>query len=163
MDRLILLRHGDAENQAPSRDDFDRGLTRRGEAESRATGETLAHMGLLPDLVLVSAAVRAQGTWAEVRPSFPQAVSRTEPDLYLAEDHVIRDFAESAGRTARTVMIVGHNPGIQELAVGLLMEGHADPSLIRKIQGGFPTATAAVFLIDAHGRPTYDGYFIPGI
>ena len=163
MDRLILLRHGDAENQAPSRDDFDRGLTRRGEAESRAAGETLAHLGMVPDLVLVSAAARAQATWAQVAPAFPEATARTEPDLYLAEDSVIRDFAEVEGRTARTVMIVGHNPGIQELAVGLLLEGHADPSLVRKVQGGFPTATSIVFLIDAYGRPTYDGYFVPGV
>jgi phosphohistidine phosphatase len=58
-------------------------------------------------------------------------------------------------------MVVGHNPGLQELAVRLLREGGAPPSLVAKAQHRFPTASAAVFLFDAEGRPSYDGLFFP--
>ncbi|MDB5425260.1 MAG: sixA, partial [Phenylobacterium sp.] len=64
-------------------------------------------------------------------------------------------------RSATTVMVVGHNPGLQELTVRLLMEGHAPASLISKAQGRFPTAAAAVFLFDDNGRAAYDGLFFP--
>ena len=161
MDRLILLRHGEAERDAASRDDFDRRLTERGSRESARVGETLAEMGLVPDLALVSSAARTRETWAAVQDSFPEARMRIEDALYLADDRIIRRVADAVGGPERTVMVVGHNPGLQELAVRLLAEGSAAPSLIAKAQGGFPTATAAVFLFDAAGRPAYDGLFFP--
>jgi phosphohistidine phosphatase len=58
-------------------------------------------------------------------------------------------------------MIVGHNPGLQELTVQLLREGSAPAGLIAKAQRDFPTACAAVFLFDDNGRPQFDGLFIP--
>jgi len=59
------------------------------------------------------------------------------------------------------VIVVGHNPGLQELAVRLLHEGHAPAGLIARAQRQFPTAAAAVFLFDANGRPAFDGLFYP--
>lgn len=161
MDRLILLRHGEAERDAPSGDDFDRRLASRGAAESAAMGETLAELGLSPDLALVSAAARTRGAWAAVAPAFPKAVARFEDSLYLAEAETIRVLAEAAGATAGTVMVVGHNPGLQELAVQMLIQGGAPAALIARAQNGFPTAAAAVFLFDHAGRPAYDGLFFP--
>jgi phosphohistidine phosphatase len=161
MNRLILLRHGKAERDSASGDDFDRALAQRGVAESAAMAETLADMGFHPDLVLVSAAKRTQETWAACAPAFPPTAVRVERGLYLAEERAIRDFAEAAGESSPTVMIVGHNPGVQELAIRLLHEGGAAPTLIAKAHGAFPTAAAAVFLFDASGRPSYDGLFFP--
>jgi len=71
MNRLILLRHGDAERDAESGDDFDRRLTDLGRRESEGAGQTLSEMGLIPDLVVASAAVRVRETWEEVARSFP--------------------------------------------------------------------------------------------
>jgi phosphohistidine phosphatase len=59
------------------------------------------------------------------------------------------------------VMMVGHNPGLQELTVRLLSEGSAPSSLIGRATRQFPTAAAAVFLFDANGRPAFDGLFFP--
>jgi len=161
MDRLILFRHGKAEHQSASGDDFDRGLTPRGVRESRAMAETLADMGFSPDVALVSAAARTRGTWAAAEPVFPAARVAFEDDLYHAEAGVVRRMAERAGRSAGTVMMVGHNPGLQELAVQLLQEGACEAGLISRARNEFPTAAAAVFLIDAAGRPSYDGLFFP--
>jgi phosphohistidine phosphatase len=161
MNRLILLRHGKAESESQSGDDFDRRLTGRGERESAAAGAHLANLGLKPDLALVSTAARARGTWAAAQPAFPSAEARFEDDLYHAGSDTIRQAAEQAGGDVGTVMVVGHNPGMQDLVVRLLMEGHAPPSLISQAQRRFPTAAAAVFLFDDAGRPAFDGLFFP--
>ena len=161
MDRLILMRHGKAEAESASGDDFDRKLAARGVVESAGMAAQLADMGFLPDVVLVSTASRTRETWAAVEPSFPKARAAFEPELYHCDSHGLRREAERVGAEVGTVMVVGHNPGLQELTVQLLMEGHAPSSLIAKASRQFPTAAAAVFLFDAAGRPAFDGLFFP--
>jgi phosphohistidine phosphatase len=141
MDRLILLRHGKAEPDSVSGDDFDRRLAPRG--------------------VRVSTAARARGTWEAASVAFPNTRPSFEAHLYHADSATIRDAARGALANCATVMIVGHNPGLQELTVQLLREGSAPAGLIAKAQRDFPTACAAVFLFDDNGRPQFDGLFIP--
>ena len=161
MNRLILLRHGDAERDAESGDDFDRRLTDLGRRESEGAGQTLSEMGLVPDLVLASAAARVRETWAEVAPSFPSLEPQFEKELYLAEPGFLRSVITLRGPRCQTLMIVGHNPGLQDLATRMLIEGGAPSSAISRIRTGLPTAGAAVFLVDDNGRPSYDGLFYP--
>lgn len=161
MERLILFRHGKAEPDSESGDDFDRRLAPRGERDSAAMGATLADLGLKPDMALVSPAARTRETWTAAQPAFPKAQARFDDDLYHADSGAVRRAAEKAGQTAATVMVVGHNPGLQELAVQLLIEGSAPASLVARAQRRFPTAAAAVFLIDSNGRPAFDGLFFP--
>ncbi|HEY3950543.1 histidine phosphatase family protein [Phenylobacterium sp.] len=161
MHRLILLRHGKAEAESASGEDFDRRLAPRGVAESAQMAAQLVDMGFFPDLVLVSTAARTRETWAAAEACFPQARAVFEPELYHADSRGVRREAERAGAGAGTVMVVGHNPGLQELAVQLLMEGHSPPSLVARAARQFPTAAAAVFLFDGEGRPALDGLFFP--
>lgn len=161
MDRLILLRHGKAEADSASGEDFDRRLAPRGVRESAEMGRRLAEMGFHPDVALVSPAARAKGTWEAASAAFPEAETRFDDDLYHADSGTIRHVAERAGAACGTVIVVGHNPGLQELAVILLREGGAPHSLISRAQRNFPTAAGAVFLIDANGRPSFDGLFFP--
>lgn len=161
MDRLILLRHGDAERDSESGDDFDRPLSDRGRKESARMGETLAEMGLIPDLALASAALRTRETWSALSASFPDAQAEFEDELYLAEPERIRQAVVEARGRCRTLMVVGHNPGLQDLALALLIEGAGPSSSIERVRSGFPTGAAAVFLIDANGRPSDDGVFFP--
>jgi phosphohistidine phosphatase len=161
MDRLILLRHGKAEADSESGDDFDRRLASRGVQESADMGLRLADMGFQPQIALVSPAARARGTWEAAQPAFPGAETRFEDHLYHADSETIRRAAEAAGAAAATVMVVGHNPGMQELTIRLLQEGSAPAGLIGKAQRNFPTAAAAVFLFDSNGRPHFDGLFYP--
>jgi phosphohistidine phosphatase len=161
MDRLILLRHGKAESDSDSGDDFDRRLAPQGVRESAEMGAQLADMGFRPDVALVSPAARARGTWEAACGAFPAAETRFDDDLYHAESGVIRRVAEAAGQACATVMVVGHNPGLQELTLQLLIEGSAPASLVARAQRNFPTAAAAVFLFDANGRPHFDGLFFP--
>ena len=161
MDRLILFRHGKAEPESASGEDFDRRLAPRGGRESAEMGAHLADLGLLPDLVLVSPAMRTRETWAAIEPHLPKAKARFEDELYHADSGSVRRDAEKAGKSAGTVMVVGHNPGLQELTVQLLTEGSAPPSLIARAARHFPTAAVSVFLFDDGGRPHFDGLFFP--
>jgi phosphohistidine phosphatase len=161
MDRLILFRHGKAEPESASGEDFDRRLAPRGCEESAEVAAHLADMGFAPDVALVSPAARTRETWAAAEPHFPKAKARFEDELYHADSGSVRREAERAGKACATVMVVGHNPGLQELTVRLLEEGGAPPSLIARAMRQFPTAAAAVFLFDADGRPAFDGLFFP--
>ena len=161
MDRLILLRHGKAEPDSASGEDFDRRLASRGEHEASDMGARLADMGFVPDLALVSPAARARETWEAAGAHFPKAQTRFDDALYHADPQTIRREAKKALKGCSTVIVVAHNPGLQELTVALLREGHAPGGLISRAQHNFPTATAAIFLFDDHGKPHFDGLFFP--
>lgn len=158
MKRLILMRHGKAERSHPG-GDFERALADRGRADAALMGRLLLDEGLVPDIGLVSTARRTQQTWAEASAAFPQAMTRALPGLYHAAADRILFEAEAAGVEHDTVMVVGHNPGIHALTIGLLREGAAGPALIARAESRFPTSTIAAFTFDLAGRPAYDGLF----
>jgi phosphohistidine phosphatase len=159
MDRLILLRHAKAESEAPSGDDFDRPLAARGQREAQAVGVQLAALGLKPDIALVSPSLRTRETWQLVETTAPGAEVRFDPSLYNAEAGAIHRLAEKAG--PGTVIVVAHNPGLQELAVRLLRDGAAPAEFLARAQRHFPPGAVAVFDIDAVGRPVADRLFYP--
>jgi len=157
MDRLILMRHARAERRSASGEDFDRPLTEQGRADAAAIGQALARDGLAPGLALVSAAQRTAETWEAMKPAFPKARSQVLRELYNAPPMAILDALE--GTTAGTVMVIGHNPGVHELAIGLLSEGGAGSAEMGKVASRFPPATAVAFVVDENGRCAYDGVF----
>lgn len=158
MKRLILMRHGKAERSNPG-GDFERGLTDRGLADAGLMGRILADEGLVPDIALVSTARRARETWEQVSAAFPMARSKALGGLYhAAADRVLLE-AEAAGVEHDTVMVVGHNPGLHALTVGLLRAGGSGSALVARAESRFPTSTVAAFTFDAAGRPVYDGLF----
>lgn len=141
--RLILLRHGKAEQRSASGHDFDRALTERGRTECRRTGARLAEAGFTIELALVSAAVRARQTWDEAGLAFREAMVEHRRDLYQASAGELLEEAGASG--VANVAVVGHNPSIHALAYELAARGKADPVLERRLHEGFPTAAAAVF------------------
>lgn len=160
MDRLILLRHGEAEAGSETGGDFGRRLTARGREASAAVASALADVGLIPDLALVSAAVRTRETWAAMSGLLPGCEVRFEEGLYLAEAPEMQRQVRSAG-AAGVILLVGHNPGLQELAEALMVEASGPPDTLSRIRSGFPTSAAVAFAFDANGRPTFDGFFQP--
>lgn len=159
MQRLILMRHGEAEAGSPTGGDFDRKLTVAGQRQSIATAQTLCDMGVSPDHALVSSAARTQATWARLQPLWPDATATVTKVLYLAEPDQIWETIKAEG--ADTLMVIGHNPGLQEVAVSLLQRCGGPDSGLRQVQSGLPTAAAVVFLFDASGEPHCDGVFFP--
>lgn len=161
MNRLILLRHAKAEAEAASGDDFDRPLSARGRREAQAVAEQLAGLGFRLDVAVVSPALRTRETWEALNAVMPGGEIRFERALYNAEAGAIRRLAEQAGETAGTVVVIGHNPGLQELTVRLLIEAGGPQSFLARASRSFPPAAAAVFDIDDAGRATADGLFYP--
>ena len=162
MDRLILLRHGEAEAGSETGGDFGRRLTARGREASAAVASALADIGLIPDLALVSAAVRTRETWAAMSGLLPGCEVRFEDALYLAEPPEMQRQLREAG-AAGVVLLVGHNPGLQELAEALMVEASGPSGILSRIRAGFPTSAAVAFAFDANGRPAFDGFFQPDL
>ena len=159
MKRLIILRHGKAAANAPSGEDFDRPLVERGEVEAEAMGRLLAAKGLTPDLALVSPAARTQGTWAAVQTAFAQARAEFPRALYNADARLVRQLAEAAD--GESILVVGHNPGLQDLSARLMSEAGAPADQVLRVRSHFPTATAAVFSFDV-AEVIVEGLFYPG-
>ncbi len=116
--RLILLRH--AKSAWPDLPDHDRPLAGRGRGDAPAIGRWLRETGCLPDLVWCSTAERATQTWqlaaAELGADPPVSY---EPKMYGATGGELADLVRQAPARTNTLLLVGHNPGIQELAVTL--------------------------------------------
>lgn len=159
MDRLILLRHAKAERAAPSGDDFDRPLSTGGQVDAAAMGRMLAAAGVVPAVVLVSSALRTRQTWEAVQPALPEARARFEPALFHADAETVLGLAVRAGADG-AVMVIGHNPGLHDLALRLAVEAD-DASELARIRRGFPPASAAAFVFDANGRAAGARLFLP--
>ncbi|MGA0602168.1 SixA phosphatase family protein [Caulobacter sp. KR2-114] len=160
MRRLILFRHAKAEPRGRGQDDIDRPLAPRGREDAALIAGVLAREKLTPDLALVSAAKRTQETWDCARAAFPAARMEVVDALYNASAEEIMAEAEAWADEGETLIIVGHNPGLHELAVMLLEEGGAPAWQVDKMDARFPTSTAAAFLIDPAGRASFDGLFL---
>ena len=158
MERLILMRHGKAERHAANGGDFERALADSGRADAGVMGQLLAATGLAPDLMLVSSARRTRETAEQVIASFPKARVEHLRDLYHADPEEIVQAIEDVEGLAATVMVVGHNPGMHELALRLALQGDASPIQTNKLRGRFPTSTTVVFGW-AGGKPTLEHLF----
>lgn len=158
MRRLILFRHVKAAARAPGGQDIDRPLTARGERDATIMGGVLARAGLTPDLALVSPAARARQTWDGARAFFPHAEMQVRERLFNAAPEEVASELE-VGTGADTVVVVGHNPGLQELAVSLAADGGGTAGDIERLSASFATATAAAFGIDPTGRATLEALF----
>ena len=157
MKRLILLRHAKAERRAESGEDFDRALTADGRVAAAQTGRALALAGLIPDVALVSAALRTRQTFEALAELMPDVHLQTRRDLYNATREQLHEAVMAAD--ADCVLVVAHNPGVQALAASLAQRCAAiavdDRALVEQ---DFPTATAAAFEF-AGGRTACLGVF----
>lgn len=158
LQRLILLRHGKAEERAPSGKDVDRALAPRGHQEARETGRRLAEGGFAPSLAMVSTARRASETWDEVALALPGTRLELIPGLYNANPAMMIEAAEASG--ADSVILVGHNPGMHALALELVTRGLASVNVSRALANGFPTAAAAVFRFE-DGKALCEAFLTP--
>lgn len=126
MRHLMLLRHAKTERAEPGERDRDRKLTKRGCADAPLIGAYLVRHRLVPELALISPAERAQQTWKLLAASFAKAPKVvTDERIYNATaDKLMTVLSEP--RTARSLLVVGHNPGIHDLAVELIAAGDVE-------------------------------------
>ena len=161
MERLILMRHGEAERPQPGLEDFDRALDAEGRAESRLMGRVLAKAGITPDLALVSAARRTLETWRAMAEAFPGPIATQEDQaLYAASAARLTTAVNEAAAHGKTIILVGHNPGIHQYGVHLARQAGASEKAVRPLFERFPTGSLAVFTIHEGGRPEFDRLFL---
>jgi len=137
--RLTLLRH--AKSDWPDVPDRDRPLAKRGRRDAPVIGRWLRDHGYLPDAVICSAARRTRQTWDLVAPQLGGSPSVTfEPRAYAASPLTLLYLVRELPAASRSALLIGHNPGIEELAASLTEPPDADgaPGL------RFPTAAVAV-------------------
>lgn len=143
MKTLILLRHAKSSWDDPELRDIDRPLNNRGQKAAPRMGSWLRAQGLVPDLVLCSPARRTRDTWALVSSLFEgQIPLGVEHDLYEASAGDILRVVRTANDGAETVLVIGHNPGLEDLARALAGDG--GKSDMRRLHKKFPTGAAAV-------------------
>jgi phosphohistidine phosphatase len=156
MRRLILFRHAKAEPRAPGEDDFDRPLSERGREDAALVGQALARENLAPDYALISPARRTAETWICARDAFPRIRAELNRGLYNASPDDIRAAIDEVAERCDTLIVIGHNPGLHELAVELLTDASVSAADIEAVSDRFPTATAAIYEIDPVGRASLD-------
>jgi phosphohistidine phosphatase len=154
MRRLMLLRHAKTEHDAPSGHDHDRRLDERGRLDAAAVGTWIGRHPPLPDAVKVSTAVRARQTW-EIACDAMQAAGASPPqvewldEIYGAEPAQLLQIIRMASATEPArLMLIGHNPGMHELA--LMLAGSGDAAAKKALEDNLPTAGLAIldFAID---------------
>ena len=155
MRRLMLLRHAKTEHAAPSGHDQDRRLDERGRLDAAAIGTWIGRHPPLPDAVLISTAVRARQTWEIARDAMKNAVRVHQPrvelldELYGAEPtQLLRLIRLAEVTNPARLMLIGHNPGMHELA--LMLAGSGDAAAKKSLEDNLPTAGLAIldFAVD---------------
>jgi phosphohistidine phosphatase len=145
--RLLLLRHAKTVPQAPGIDDHERELMARGREDAPKLGRYIQKSGYAPDLILASTSRRTVETVELVTDEFPgtQRIDYLEA-LYLAEPEVILSIVRLAPDTVKSLLVVGHNPGMEQIATHLAREPvkRKEKGRFDLIEEKFPTAALAV-------------------
>jgi phosphohistidine phosphatase len=149
MKTLYLLRHAKAERDAPSGDDYDRPLAARGRDDAARLGTVLKKTAeVLPDLILSSPSKRTLETVDCLTAKWPSAPDiQTDEKLYLAPASRLLEAVRRLPDTTAGAMLVGHNPGMEDLAIQLAskLAGDAPNEMLWRMRNKFPTCALATF------------------
>ncbi len=142
MKRLGILRHAKSSWDDPALDDFDRSLNQRGREAATRMGEVFRSLGLSFDLALVSPARRAAETFDRLCKRWGQEITaREEPRIYGASVDGLLDIVGQSGSEIGRLLLVGHNPGLHELAVELTRAYLSPEAAV--LAAKFPTGSLA--------------------
>ena len=151
MKTLILLRHAKSGWDDHAARDFDRRLNPKGERAARMMGQHMRDSGLSWDHAIASPAARVIETLEQVSAGYGRAI---EPEwdrrAYLASASMLLDLIHVAPADADTLLVSGHNPGLEDLILLLVPDRAGDP-LRDEVEAKFPTASLAVMTCDGDG------------
>lgn len=148
--QLYLLRHAKSSWDDPTLQDRERPLSKRGRKAAAAMAKWMRSREIVPDLVLVSSARRTMETLEALEPWNPAPTVKVKDSLYHATAPEMLDMLRAVEKSTRTVLLVGHNPGLHDLAVALAGgEGQAEiDDLTRRMANAYPTGALARFAVD---------------
>jgi phosphohistidine phosphatase len=145
MRQLLLLRHAKSSWDNQSMPDRDRPLNARGRQAAAAMRDAMRDLGLAPDLVLFSPARRTRETVEALEPWDEAPLIEPIDSLYLATAGQMLGTLHGVPETARSVLLVGHNPGLHELALLLLGSRSNASQAAAQLRDGYPTGTLTEF------------------
>lgn len=141
MKTLTLLRHAKSGWDDPVERDFDRPLNAKGRRAAALVGRHMRSLGLGFDHVVASPALRVMETLDEVSSGYGQRIAPVwDKRVYLASAEMLLDVIHDLPTDAARVLLVGHNPGLEDLALSLVPGGEA---LRGAVEEKYPTATLA--------------------
>ncbi|MGH2960659.1 MAG: SixA phosphatase family protein [Solirubrobacterales bacterium] len=162
--RLHLLRHAKSDWDDPELADHDRPLAPRGRRASRAIATHLADKGIDPALVLCSSSARTRETLDRIASALGSPTVEIEDGLYGAGAATLLERLRRVPDTVGSVMVIGHNPGIEELALELAGSG---PD-VKRMERKYPTAALATLTVPgeswselAEGRSELVAFVLP--
>jgi phosphohistidine phosphatase len=163
--RIHLLRHAKSSWDEPSTPDQDRPLAPRGRKAAKRLARHLRESDIRPNLVLCSSARRARQTLELIENGLPDDVEiEIEPDLYGASADALLERLRALPPEVRAVMLIGHNPGLQDL--GLMLAGSGDA--LPRLREHYPTLALASLQVRsstwktlAGGSATLTGLLVP--
>ena len=148
MKRLTILRHAKSSWEHHQLEDLNRPLNERGWMTARRMGCELEKRGMKFDLVIASPAARVRETIDGLREKLNLNVEiRFEPRIYAASEEILLKIIHELDETVRAPLIVGHNPALQQLLVGLTSKDRDD--LRDRVKHKFPTAALAAIELPA--------------
>jgi phosphohistidine phosphatase len=159
---LYLLRHAKSSWDDPALPDRERPLAKRGIRDARRIAEHAGEIGLAPTLVLCSPAARTRATLELVRPALDGPTVRYEDALYGAAGAALLERLRAVPEVVSSVLVVGHNPGLQDLALALAARGAG----LKELGAKFPTGALATLAVPrwgglAPGDAELVGYVVP--
>jgi phosphohistidine phosphatase len=149
MRQLLLLRHAKSSWDDAATSDRDRPLNARGRRSAAVMRQAMRDLGLAPDVVLVSTARRTMETLEALEPWDEMPLVEPMDSLYLATPLQLGAALHGVAETVRSVLLIGHNPGLHDFAVSLagrsMMAGGSEAA--RGLAAGYPTGALAEFVV----------------
>ncbi len=156
MRQLLLLRHAKSAWDDPGLSDHSRPLNARGRLAATAMRQAMLGLALTPDVVLVSSSRRTLQTLEALEPWEETPIVEPMDALYLATAAQMLQMLNKVAETARSVLLIGHNPGMHELALQLTGSAR-DPADARRLAEGYPTSALAEFSVAGSWRALAPG------
>jgi len=150
MKLLYLLRHAKSSWDDPDLDDFDRPLNKRGRKAAKAMALHLREVGIVPDTVLCSPAKRTRETLKHLTSALGQAPVQFDRRIYEASYQTLLLCLADLPSEVNSVLMIGHNPGLERLALYLMSDQGHGPGAAR-LQDKYPTGSLAVLSAPAEG------------
>lgn len=165
MRTLNLLRHAKSSWDDPTLPDRERPLAPRGRRDAKRIAKHLVRLGIEPELVLCSSAERTRETLELLRPALGGDPSvMVEDELYAASAAELLERVRLVPESTASVMLIGHNPGMQQLAVALASAG----AELERLKAKFPTAALATLTLEGrawsglrYADAVLAGYVVP--
>jgi phosphohistidine phosphatase len=147
MHQLLLLRHAKSSWANEGAADRDRPLNGRGRRAAATLRRAMVDLGLAPDLILVSPSARTLETMRALEPWDDTPLVEPREELYLANKAKLLATLCGVAETVRGVLLIGHNPGLHDLAIDLTDMHGSNRRFVDAVRDGFPTGALAEFSV----------------